>query len=107
MSLFSRPVTPLPKLTTSSAAELAAKSGADPASKALIKPNMSSSEYIHTLEQNKQSVDAVKGLAHGMPEQDSVCWACKSSQHVADKLNPEEKAAAQAAEKWVKNPTEA
>jgi Family of unknown function (DUF6931) len=107
MALFSRPATPLPKLTTSSAADLAAKSNADPASKALIKPGMSSSEYVHALEQNKQSVDAVKALAHGMPEQDSVCWACKSSQQVGDKLNPEEKAATQAAEAWVKNPTEA
>jgi hypothetical protein len=73
----------------------------------LLKPGMTSSEYIHALEQNKQSVDAVKALAHGMPERDSVSWACQSSQKVADKLNPEEKAASHAAEAWTKNPTPA
>ncbi len=107
MGLFSRSVVQLPKLTTPAAADLAAKSNAAPASQALVKPGMSSSEYIHALEENKQSVDAVKALAHGMPEKDSVCWACHSSQQVADKLNPQEKAAAQAAQAWVKNPTEA
>src|SRR5262245_13883245 len=106
MSLFSRPVAQLPKITAS-AADLAAKSDAAPASQALLKPGMSSGEYIHTLEQNKQSIDAVKGLAHGMPEKDSVCWACHSSQKVADKLNTEELPASNSAQAWVKNPTEA
>jgi hypothetical protein len=107
MFLFSKPVVQLPKLTTSSATDLAAKAGAHPDSQALIKPGMSSSEYVHTLEQNKQSIDATKALAHGMPERDSVWWATQSSQKVADKLNPQEVEATNAAEAWVKNPTEA
>jgi len=107
MFLFKKPVVQLPKLTTSSGADLAAKAKAQPSSQALLKPRMSSSEYVHALEENKQSVDAVKALAHGMPERDSVSWACQSSQKVAGKLNPEEKAATQAAQAWVKNPTEA
>jgi hypothetical protein len=107
MFLFTRPVVQLPKLTTSSGADLAAKANVHPSSQTLLKPGMSSSEYIHTLEQNKQSVDTVKALAHGMPERDSVSWAAQSSQKVADKLNPQEQAATKAAQAWAKNPTEA
>jgi Family of unknown function (DUF6931) len=106
MALFSRPVVPLPKLTTASAADLAAKANVHPASKALLKPGMTSSEYVHTLEQHKQSLDATKTLAHGMSERDSVWWASQSSRKVADKLNPQETTATQAAEAWVKNPSE-
>jgi hypothetical protein len=52
-------------------------------------------------------LDATNGLAHGMPERESVWWACQSSQKVATKLNPEEAAAQKAAEAWVKNPSPA
>jgi Family of unknown function (DUF6931) len=107
MPLFSRPVVPLPKLTTASAADLAAKAGVHPTSKALLKPGMTSGEYVHTLEKNKQALDATKTLAHGMSERDAVWWASQSSRKVADKLNPQETAATQAAEAWVKNPCEA
>lgn len=107
MFLFKKPVVQLPKLTTSSGADLAAKANLHPDSQSLLKPGMSSSEYIHALDENKQSADAVKALSHGMPERDSVWWACKSSDKVADKLNPEEKAASAAAEAWVKNPSAA
>jgi len=107
MFLFPRPVVQLPNLATPSAADLAAKVAPAPESQALLKPGMSASEYIHTLEQKKQSVDAVKALAHGMPERDAVAWAAQSSQKVAAKLNPQEQAAAQAAAAWVQNPTEA
>ena len=105
ISLFSKPAVPLKKLTTQNAADLAAKIKPEGAAQGLLKPGQSSSEYIHALQQNQQSMDAVKGLAHGMPEQDSVKWACESSRKVADKLNPEETAALEAAEGWVKNPT--
>jgi hypothetical protein len=107
MLSFLRPVVPLPKLTTPSAADLAAKAKAQPASQALLKPGMTSSEYIHALQEKKQSLDAVNALAHGMPERDAVSWAAQSSQKVAAKLNPQEQAAAKAAEAWVKNPSDA
>jgi len=102
-----QPVVQLPKMTTPTAADLAAKANSPPAAQALVKPGMTSGEYVHALEQNKQPVDAVNALAHGMPERHSVWWATQSSQKVANKLNPQELAANQAAEAWVKNPTEA
>jgi hypothetical protein len=107
MFSFIRPVVQLPKLTVSSAADLAAKAKSQAASQALLKPGMTSSEYIHALQEKKQSLDAVNALAHGMPERDAVSWAAQSSQKVADKLNPQEQAAAKAAEAWVQNPSDA
>jgi hypothetical protein len=113
MPLFNRPsipatkpMVPLSKLTTPNAAELAAKAKSPPAAQALLKPGMTSSEYVHTLQQNQRPLDAMHALAHGMPERHSVWWASQSSQKVAGKLNPEEHAATKAAEAWVKNPNE-
>lgn len=107
MFLFKRPVVQLPKLTTPAATDLAAKAKLPPASQALLKPGMTSGEYIHALEENKQSLDAVNALAHGMPERESVHWACQSSRKVGDKLNAEDSAALAAAEAWVKTPNDA
>lgn len=90
-----------------SAADLAAKAKSQAASQALLKPGMTSSEYIHALQEKKQSLDAVNALAHGMPERDAVSWASQSSLKVADKLNPEEQAAAKAADAWVRTPSDA
>lgn len=98
---------PLPKMTAPTGADLAAKFKPHPAAQALVKPGQSSSEYIHALEQHKMPLDAVHGLAHGLPERESVWWACQSSRKVAGKLNPHELSATSAAEAWVKNPTPA
>ncbi len=106
-ALVSKPVVPLPKLTTPSAADLAAKFKPQPPAAALLKPGMTSSEYVHALEANKMPNDTVNALAHGMPEKDSVSWACQSSRKVEGKLNPADKSALDAAEAWVKNPTDA
>jgi hypothetical protein len=95
----------LPKLTAPTGADLAAKFKPSPPAQALVKPGQSSSDYVHALEQNKMPLDAVHGLAHGMPERESVWWACQSSRKVGGKLNPQELSATSAAENWVKNPT--
>lgn len=100
-----KPPTPLPKIQAPTAAEVCAKSKPSPASQALLKPGQTPPEYLATLEQNQQSVDAVNFLAHGMPERESVWWACQSSRQVEGKLNPADKSALTAAESWVKNPT--
>jgi hypothetical protein len=63
------------------------------------------SQHLAVLEQNYQSEDAIKLLAHGLPERESVWYACQSSQRVAGKLAPADKEALAAAERWVKNPT--
>lgn len=102
-----KPVVQLPKLTTPSAAELASKFKPQPAAQALLKPGQSASEYVHALEGGNQSSDAVKALAHGLPERESTWYACQSSQRVAGSLPPADREALSAAEAWVKNPSAA
>ncbi|MFO1500026.1 MAG: hypothetical protein U1G07_16820 [Verrucomicrobiota bacterium] len=100
-----RPQSELPKITAGSGSELASRMQANPAAAALAQPGQSPGQYVQALEQNQRPLDAVNALAHGMPERESVWWACQSSQKVADKLNPAEQQATQAAEAWVRNPT--
>lgn len=95
----------LVKLTTPSASELAGKAKLSPQASALAKPGLSASDYLHSLQQHKLPLDAVSGLAHGLPERHAVWWAAKSAEQVSSKLNPQEQAAAKAAETWVKSPT--
>lgn len=102
-----KPVIPLPKLTTPGAADLAAKFKPQPAAQSLLKPGMSSSEYIHALEQNNMSGDAIKGLAHGMSERDSVWYATQSAKRVEPMMTPADKTAMKAAEAWAKDPSPA
>ncbi len=102
---FSKPITPLPKVTAPTASELAAKFKPGPPAQALLKPNQTPAEYLHALEQNKHGPEAVHLLAHGMPERESTWWACQSSQKVASKLNPADHSALSAAQAWVRNPT--
>src|SRR5688500_17154162 len=74
-----------------------------PPAAALLKPEMTPTQYVGALEQNNLSGDAINTLAHGMPERESVWYACQSSQRVADKLPAGDSAALKAAEAWVKN----
>jgi hypothetical protein len=107
LSMFSRPrsAVELPKIQAKDGPELASKFKADPSARALAKPGQTPGQYVHALEQNQRPLDAVNALSHGMPERDSVWWACQSSNKVADKLNPAELHATKAAEAWVKDPT--
>ncbi len=60
---------------------------------------------LQVLGKEKLAPDAVNVLAHGMPEQKSVFWACKSTELVSGQTSPHDMAAKMAAEKWVKAPT--
>ncbi len=98
---------PLPKITAPTAADLTKKYQPQPAALSLVKPDQTPAEYIAELEKKKMSTDAVHALAHGLPERDSVWWACQSSRKVAGKLSPSDMNALNAAEAWVKNPSPA
>jgi len=105
MFFFKKSPQPLTKIQAPTAAELAPKFKPKPDAQALLKPEQTPAEYLQALEENKQSGDAVNMLAHGMPERESVWWACQSSQQVSGKLNTADSAALASAENWVKNPT--
>lgn len=106
MPLFKRPPPkPLTKFKASSPQEMPPTFKPQPEAQALMKPGQSSAEYLQSLEDNKQSMDAVNMMAHGMPERESVWWACQSSQKVSGNLNTADTSALTAAQNWVKNPT--
>jgi hypothetical protein len=92
---------------TSPTSEIAGKYNPHPEAKALLQPGQTPTQYSAALENGKFSQDHIHFLAHGMPERESVGWACQSSSKVADKLEPSDKSALQAAQQWVKNPTPA
>src|SRR6266576_1467691 len=101
--LFSRPE-PLPKVTAPTAAEVAAKSKPSPEGKALMTPGMTPSEHLHVMEKNKLSMDCVGLLAHGLPANDAICWACQGCRVVAPKLSMPEMDLLKLTEAWLKNP---
>jgi hypothetical protein len=92
---------------TSPTSEIAAKYKPHPEAKALLQPTHTPTQYAAALQKGSFSQDHIHFLAHGMPERESVGWACKSSAKVSDKLHPADKTALQAAQTWVKNPTPA
>jgi hypothetical protein len=74
---------------------------------ALLQPDHTPAQFMSALEQKNLSTDQINVLAHGMPERESVHWACQSSRQVEGQLVPADKQALEAAEKWVQNPSEA
>jgi len=102
---FSKPVVELPKITAPTAAEITANSKPSAEGQALLKPGMTPAEYQAALEKNKLPVDSVNFMAHGLPQNDAICWGCQSSRLVSGKLSGPEMSALQSVEAWLKNPT--
>jgi hypothetical protein len=86
-------------------ADIVAKSKPSPEGKALLKPEMTPAQYQASLEKKKLSVDSVHFLAHGLPERDALCWACKACGLVMGKLSGPELEAFKLAGAWVKAPS--
>ena len=107
MAIFKAPSNPFTAIEAPTAAELVPKFKPQAEALALLEPELSPAEYLGVLEENQLSMDGVNMLAHGLPEQESVWWACQCSQQVSDKLNVVDQAALSAAESWVKDPTPA
>lgn len=63
--------------------------------------------FLHQLIKHKLYADAVRLVAHALPKQEAVWWACRCVRMVEGKETPlESQAALQSAESWVKAPTE-
>ena len=78
-----------------------------PASQQLIKPGMTPVQQAQILQQHQMPGEAVKALAHGLPEKDSVKWASLSAEKVSSPAHPADQAAIKAAKAWSQNPTPA
>lgn len=98
---------PLLKIAAPTAAQVTKGFTPSAPAAALLKPEMTPTQYVGALEQNKLSGDAIQTLSHGMPERESVWYACQSSERVADKMTPADSTALKAAQAWVKNPSPA
>ena len=101
------PIPPLVKISSPTAAGVCQEYKPQPEALQLLKPNLAPNQYVDSLQQNHLSDESIKFLAHGMPERESVWWATQSAQKVATPANPADHAAIQAADAWVKNPSEA
>ncbi|MEO8999859.1 MAG: hypothetical protein ABI227_04285 [Rhodanobacter sp.] len=75
----------------------------EPAS-ALLKSDMTAQIAVQTLVGAGQIQDALKLLARLLPKRYAVAWLCQCARD--QPLNPEDKAGASLAEKWVREPNE-
>jgi hypothetical protein len=64
-------------------------------------------EAIDLLSRNGHLVEATRVMAHAMPRREAVWWACMCARHTQPSdLTPADMAALEAAELWVRKPTD-
>lgn len=75
-----------------------------PPASALLRPDMTPQAAVQALVGAGQVQDALKLLARLLPKRYAVAWVCQCARDQA--LDPEDKAGASLAEKWVREPNE-
>lgn len=74
----------------------------------LLEGTIDAAEGIARLEQGGRLNDALRLVAHALPRREAVWWACMCARGVPDPAaKPEDLAALEAAERWVRRPDEA
>jgi hypothetical protein len=97
----------LARVTARTASEVCARFDIGDEARALLQPNHSPDQYIALLTEKKILPAALRFLAHALPKPESVWWACVCVRETAGATPlPAAKAALDAAEKWLGNPTE-
>ena len=91
-------------LTSSTAAEVCERFPIGAEARALLRAGMSPHEFLDTLIENGELVDAVQFVAHAMPKREVVWWAYGAALATASAGVVE--AALRAAEAWVIEPVE-
>lgn len=72
-----------------------------------LKDDIAPEPFIDALAKNELFVDAIRLCAHWLPKRESAWWALQCSrQAYGDKASPTHAAALDAAEKWIKKPSE-
>ena len=104
---MSAPPAPLSKLEQADLAVVRQRAELAGPSHELIARCTGATEAIGTLQSAGQLVDAARLMAHAMPRREAVWWACMCARHTrpAD-LAPGHVAALEAAELWVRKPTD-
>jgi len=74
---------------------------------ALVRPEIHPREYVGLLVEQKLYPDAVRFLAHALPKREAVWWAWVTARRAAgEKPPPPIKAALDATERWIAQPSE-
>lgn len=78
-----------------------------PEALALARPDLHPQDYINLLLEKKLFPDAVRFVAHALPKREAVWWGWVCARRAAgDNAPPKIKAALEATEKWIAQPTE-
>jgi hypothetical protein len=75
-----------------------------PAARRVVQPGMTPCQQAQALNKQQLSTDAVKSLAHGLPEPKSVQWATASAERVTNPEHTTDFQAVQAAKAWCQSP---
>ena len=98
---------PLVKIKAATAAEVCAAFTLDDEAVPLLKKGMAPREFLEALLARKQYVASIDFLAHALAPRDSIWWGCLCLQHAqGSALSDADKAACQAAVRWIFTPTE-
>ena len=98
---------PLIKISPQSPAQLCRARGVtfDDPTITQMAAQSSSEEFLHWLVAQEHFVDAIRFLAHALPRREAVWWACTSSRRALGREpEPEDVAALEAADAWVRRP---
>lgn len=94
------------KITFQRASEVCSRFELSDAARPLLRDDLSPDKFLEALLAKSLVQDAVKFLAHALPKQESVWWACQCIRAANPKAEPKALEALAATEKWVADPTD-
>lgn len=99
---------PWSKVTFGRATEVSARYKASDQARALLLSELAPKEYVATLVGGGLGADALMFLAHALPKREAAWWACLCAREAdaVEGQRPEILAALEAAEQWVRKPSE-
>jgi hypothetical protein len=93
--------------TAPNAAQICVAAELGEEARSLLLPNHASAEYLRVLIEKGRFPDAVQFLAHALPKREAVWWAWVCARRASGaEPGPKIKAALDATEKWIAQPTE-
>jgi hypothetical protein len=97
----------LSKIPATKAAEICEHVALGDRSRDKLRPDSVPADFLNALIGEGLYLDAARFLAHALPKQEAVWWACQCARSAAGQALPEPAAAAlAAAELWVEDPTD-
>jgi hypothetical protein len=98
---------PPAQATEQNATEVCKRFALSDAAKQLLQDHLTLLPFLQVLVSRELFLDALRLLAHALPKREAVWWACRCARLERAELPPAEAAALEAAEAWVKDPSEA